>query len=221
MKQITISLAVIALFAMGCKKESDDPIVTPTLTKNYLPSTPGSWWAYVYYLHDGNGNTSVFARDTLRVTGELTQNGNTYAQYEGSLWFWTNTAPPSFGIRDSSYCLVNERGNMILPYLNFTDTFNRVEEQEPFVHYQTLDETLVEAQVPAGTFQTLDFKRIVEFPDTTSCNTTYGVQHQQFAENVGLVRTTYWYASTFGCGQYTERQLEAYHLEVPLTTQGQ
>jgi|GEM_PF-1898890 len=213
MKQLIISLSAVVLFAaVGCKKNCDD---TPEeqLGKTYLSTKEGSWWAYAIYNHDRFGEVTLWKRDTLRVLGDTVIDGNTFAYYEGSLLFPYNSIPGRFGLRDSAFNLIDNRSHLILPYLNFTDTFDLDTSSSALTRFKKLYQDLEPTQVPSGIYETIDYQWITQFQDSTRCGTYSGIFHQQFAENVGVIRATYWYSATFGCDSYTERVLESFHIE--------
>ena len=212
MKLLSPLLFIIILVSViGCKKDCPE---TPQqqLPKSYLSTTEGSWWAYAIYYYGHDGTASLLNRDTLRVLGDTTINEYTYTQYKGSLQGFYSGGDPRFRLRDSAFYLINDYSRIILPYLNFTDTFFWDEPVFPLTHYRMLVSSPEPVQTPAGTFETIDYQFITLFPDTTPCGTTYGIFHQQFAEHVGVVRATTWYTASYGCGPYTERVLESYHI---------
>lgn len=211
MKKLPLILAAMVLLAVSsCKK--DNPEEEPQ-TYQYLPAKAGSWWAYVLIQHDGQGGSSVMSRDTLHALGTTIIDGETFNTFMGSLLVPTSNSQPWY-VRDSSNYLINDHGFVILPYLNFTDTFNRVgPELNLRERYQKLYQDPGPLTINAGTFNTIDFRTEVVFEQTSPCGTDMGFSHQQFTDNVGMVRATYWYASTYGCNQYVERKLEAYHIE--------
>ena len=127
----------------------------------------------------------------------------------------THQTPQIGYVRDSSNYLINSNSVVLLPYLNFTDTLNRVGPEGGISRerYQKLYQDAEPLTINVGTFSTIDFRNEVVFENTSPCGTDMAFMHQQFADNVGMVRATYWYASSYGCNLYVERQLEAYHIE--------
>jgi len=177
----------------------------------YMPMTVGSWWAYSIHRRDPIAGDMLLGRDTLRVVGEFEQNGIIYAQLEGSMLLLQNSPQP-FGLRDSLGFLVNDNGRIVLPELNFTDTFNHFFYEGELVLFWQLFEDTEMTVVPAGSFQTIDFRGHQFREPIGHCVDTIGLMHSQFAHGIGLVRATYWYSSQGGCA-YQERELEAYHIE--------
>jgi hypothetical protein len=207
---ILLFLAVITLAA--CSTDDDVNCDGNPQAMNYLPSNDSSWWAYSRFMVDVNGNRQLIGRDTLWSIGEIESNGETYSQFIGSLEPYSGGVHTIFLMRDSSYHLVDGSGNIILPYLNFTDSFNHFYEGGELIWFSQLIADTVPTVVPAGTFTTVDFRASHFRQPTGNCPDSIGYRHNQFAENVGLVRSTYWYSSQGGCS-YIERALESYHIE--------
>ncbi len=211
MSKIKILLLFSILGMAACSNQDDENCTPNLITYNYLPANDSSWWAYAIYTVDTNGIRNLFARDTLRTLEETTLNGQTYMEYYGSLWLYTSPVS-TFLMRDSANHLVYGDGTIVLPYLNFTDSFNRTYENGALVSFSQLIADTEPTTVPAGTFTTVDFRGSRFRQPTPFCADSIGYHPNQFAENVGLVRATYWYFSTGGCS-YIERVLESYHIQ--------
>jgi hypothetical protein len=208
--RLPILLIAIVTLSTSC---SEDPLTTENDSSllAYMPLTEGSWWAYSVNKRDSISGDILLDRDTLRVTGVFEQGGNTYTQLEGSLLLSVNSIQ-SFGLRDSAGFLVDHNGRIVLPELNFTDTFNHFFWEGELVRFWQLFEDENPTVVPAGSFHTMDFRGHQFREPIGYCTDTIGVMHSQFAHGVGLVRATYWYSAQGGC-VYQERELEAYHIE--------
>lgn len=206
---IPLFLAVITLAA--CSTDDDMNCDGNPQAMSYLPSNDSSWWAYSVSRVDTSGNRLLIGRDTLRVIGEMESNGEVYTQYEGSLHVYSSNSP-TFLVRDSANHLVDGYGNVILPYLNFTDSFNFANYGNNITSFAKLVADVEPTVTPAGTFTTIDFRGTFFVHPTNFCPDSVAFMHSQFAENVGLVRSTYWYSSHGGC-VYFERLLESYHIE--------
>lgn len=99
-----------------------------------------------------------------------------------------------FELRDSAGFILNEMGMIILPMLNYSDTLNRLYENGNLTRFCLLTHDQVSTQVPAGAFQTVDFKGHIYRDPLPNCPGNIGCQHNRFAEGIGLVRATYWYS---------------------------
>jgi len=194
--------------------DCEEPIPNETLSAiEYMPMTAGSWWAYSIHKRDPFMGDLLLGRDTLRVVGEFEQNGTIYAQLEGSMLLFQNSVQ-SFGLRDSLGFLVNDNGRIVLPELNFTDTFNHFFYEGELVRFWQLFEDAEMTVVPAGSFQTIDF-RGHQFRELVGhCVDTIGLMHSQFAHGVGLVRATYWYSAQGGERSVVHDHEPADHQEV-------
>jgi hypothetical protein len=211
MSKINILLLITALGMAACSNQDEENCTPNPTTCNYLPTNDSSWWAYSVTNVFSNGDRILVGRDTLRSLGEMEVNGQTYIQYEGSLWFYSTTIS-TFLSRDSANYLVDDNGLIILPYLNYTDTFNHFYSNGNLVRFSKLITDTAPTAVPAGTFTTIDFRGVQFRQSNSYCTDSIGYYHHQFAENVGLVRSTYWFSSTGPC-RYFERVLESYHIE--------
>jgi hypothetical protein len=193
---------------------SDCEELTPDETLSaieYMPHSVGSWWAYSIHRRDPVFGDVFLGRDTLRVVGQFTENGNDHIQFEGSMLMY-NSGIQTFSVWDSAGFVVNDNGTIILPNMNFVDTFNHFYSNGELVRFWKLIADSVNTVVPAGSFQTVDFRGHQFREPIGNCVDTVGLMHSQFAHGVGLVRATYWYSAQGGC-VFQERELEAYHLE--------
>jgi hypothetical protein len=211
MNRVCILLFLAVMTLAACSTDDDANCDGNPQAMNYLPSNDSSWWAYSITRVDINGDRNLLGRDTLRVIGEIESDGEVYTQYVGSLLSYFNN-PPEFLVRDSAHHFVDGNGTIILPYLNFTDSFNLMNYGDGITSFAKLVADAQPTIIPAGTFTTIDFRGTFFVHPTNFCPDTVGFMHSQFAENVGLVRSTYWYTSQGGC-VYFERLLESYHIE--------
>jgi len=195
--------------------EFEEPIPNEALSSvDYMPMTAGSWWAYVNIWRVEGEPPSVVGRDTIRVIGDTVINGEVYAGFTGKLTYHESLG--FFAVRDSSFHLVRDNGYLLLPYHNFTDTFDYDENEQLQIYgFRKLFEDSVITEVPAGQFQTIDFRKQI-FRGTVGeqfcTDHPVGYWHFQFSEGIGLVRSTSWYTTSGPC--YTvSKELEAYHIE--------
>ncbi len=211
---VTVLLLSIALGASSCSDcEAPDPH-DHLSAMNYLPMTAGSWWAYVNARNSSGEAPVVLSRDTLWAVGDTVINGETYARFYGRLAGYSSVS--HFAIRDSSFHLIRENGHLILPYHNFTDTFNYSADQQlnTYVFSRMFHDT-VPTVVPAGMFQAVDFRMEIgrgSYVQQFCAQHPVGYSHSKWSEGVGMLLSTYWYSATGPC-VFFSRELEDYHIE--------
>lgn len=199
--QLFFMLALIALI-VSCTKENEP--VKP----DYYLLKPGNYWIYQtwYVMGDTTEQRQSFTdstyveKDTVigeytyyKIMGKFTYMDKYYAQY----------------VRDSSGCLVNDRGIVSFSYTNFFDTlYARTEYIICRITYK-MDEGDTTMTVPAGTFTGLyNHGRIYPLKPSYP----YGIRHQgDFrVDGVGLVRET---VVEYGSLSYLDKRLIRYHVE--------
>lgn len=83
--KLTTRLIMVSLIVsnFSCSTDSDElPANQSAIT--HMPLTPGNWWAYVLTKRNSAKGDVLIMRDTLRVIGQIEQNGQVYAQLSGS-----------------------------------------------------------------------------------------------------------------------------------------
>ena len=193
MKKLII-IAIASIFS-SCEETE---ILTPP-PSNCMSWTEGDWWVYESVSYDyNNGDTTVFSVDTTYALADTMINGQLYRALSRSLLPANNN--PMF-LRDSSGYVVDLSGAIIYSYMNFTDTI--AVDSVPMVGINWYSMMLQDAEpttVPAGIFatinhQTVAINTLMQYP----CGLTEMISDRQFAENVGMVRMSYHYASPGPC----------------------
>ncbi|MFT4524468.1 MAG: hypothetical protein ACI85F_000611 [Bacteroidia bacterium] len=152
------------------------------------------------------GDTNVYANpDTIRVLSDSATNGRTFYKLSGGPY---NFHYQHF-VHDSAGYVFTENNYLLYTYVNFTDTFW---EDSVTNRYRQLIEDLEPTSVPAGIFNTLNF-RTTQFADLApQCPNDTVYLDYQMSENIGVVRYTYHYSAVAGCSK-VERQLVDYYVQ--------
>lgn len=115
MKKI-LAFTILGLTVWSCKKENIAPleIGSPDPGSSAHVTTAGSYWVYDWYQVDSVGNETWLSqwKDTIRITGDTTINGNVFQVYKGK-HMGANT---EYYTRDSSGCILNTDGSIIYSY---------------------------------------------------------------------------------------------------------
>lgn len=147
-------LAILSIFAVSCKKTSDD--AAPVAKADYYQLKVGNYWIFQGYEFDSNGVASPTNRfDSAYIEKDTIIRGNTYYKY------WENEALimgeqfPKF-LRDSSGYLVNNFGRRLCSSGSFTDTlFVNTMFPQIFIGYVQMTGRDSLVSVPAGVFQSI------------------------------------------------------------------
>ena len=212
-----ILLFVVAMVAMACQKD-ELPVEPGNPTEpevNYYPLTIGSYWNYKHFEVDTNGiETELNFTDSVIITKDTIINGNTYKVFEGS-----NNPLTDWGIlnivRDSSNYIVDIDGVIIFSPDNYTDTlrqgvFYKLTNDTVYTYFSMMEDNGQVVNLPAGTFEVLNYKTTYIFPDKISFPQLYRRENDTFyAPNVGKVVSSYFYASQT---DVIEKRLTSYYI---------
>jgi hypothetical protein len=216
-RSIVLLAAASAITLIACKKEGpitevQSPAQSPQASMYNLPLTTGSYWIYQNEQLDSNGiliNTG--ACDSMFVEGDSTIGANVYKKIRTIRGFGNGYFPLTAMtlLRDSAGYHVNPQGEFI-EHDNFTDTINNynVQNTVDVWYFMEHEDSLV--TVPAGTFQTIDYKGhayalVPNYPWPSPRFT-----HRLFANNIGEVRQQLHY---FSSPDYIQRSLLRYHIQ--------
>ena len=193
-KLIVLGLATVLLSA--CQK-TPDPELTPESA--YTPMKIGNYWIYAHYQIDLNGNATPQSRtDSIIITADTMINGSMYYIFEGTNYpmnggQWQIIAM----LRDSSGYLVDVKGIIRFAQDNFTKVLASKTEMHNGDTLYTLTYKMEvmegEVTVPAGTFETLNYKGTVTMPQDIP-----GIQNPRYintlyAKGTGKILETYFF----------------------------
>ena len=193
-KLFVLGLAMALISA--CQK-TPDPELTPEST--YTPMKIGNYWIYAHYQIDLNGHALPQSRtDSFIITGDTLINGSMYYIFEGTNYplnggQWQIIAM----LRDSSGYLVDVNGIIRFAEDNFTEVLASKTEMHNGDTLYTLTYKMEvmagEVTVPAGTFETLNYKGTVTMPQDNP-----GIQNPRYintlyAKGTGKVLETYFF----------------------------
>lgn len=110
-----VSLFLLVVFFYSCKKE-DVPINKTLTIKELCRLEIGNWWIYGAALMDSTGEYCVgqvgTGIDTIKIIGDTIIRGETYFIRHGTIH--GGTVPIHDYLRDSSNCLVNSAGQILV-----------------------------------------------------------------------------------------------------------
>ncbi len=113
MKKI-LAFTILSLAILSCKKDKVEP--QPVNSSYTHVSTVGSYWVYDWYDVDSTGNETLWVtswKDTTRIVGDTTINGEVFQHYKGKQW----GTPQEYFLRDSSGYVVNPTGSIHYSYM--------------------------------------------------------------------------------------------------------
>ena len=202
----------IPLLLAACSKDLAIPepqIIYP----NYTPMTVGSYWVYDWYKVDASGNTiqQLSETDSVYIAGDTIIGTDTFAIQVGT-WFGGAFSPPFRNyLRNLNGDLVSPSGAIGFSATNYIDTFyiwNPGNGQT--MGYRKMIDIGEIVTVPVGTFRTLNAAYIVvNLVGTWPCIGIYDIHDNQYAENIGLVRTSFQFV---GSCEVFEGRLRTYYI---------
>jgi hypothetical protein len=186
MKNLVLLLAVLLLL-ISCENES----VTPNNPiANLMNLKVGNYWVYDWYEIDAtNGNaTNLNKRDSLIIVKDTIISGRTYFIKRGN--FFGNSQQIKTLLFDSINSIFSFPDKEIVLTLNRSLVIIRDfgSKANPIaIGYYSLDDKNVSIQVPAGNFQSINFRGRIE-PQYASY--PYGIRYNDnfYADNVGLIK---------------------------------
>ena len=213
LKTLLLPIAILIVLS-GCKDElPNNPAPPIPPAPNYYPFTVGNYWIYdVYHVVDSTGEEDQLSySDTISVIAEEEINGNSYFVIEQDSWLTQNNRKDTVYLRDSSSYIVNEEGVILFSYANFDNILSIVDyDPAPFVVEYSIQDSIENHAVPSGNFDCLNFKGRF-YSTIPNNNDPDRFLDNCYAEDVGLVFQTVFYASAFGF--HYERRLADFHLE--------
>ena len=193
------------MFFASCKKEEFIPeqILVPP---QYLSWTTGDWWAYEWATYNYNiGDTTVHSADTTFALADTVINGETFRTLSQGIYPW-NTG--NMYMRDSTGYVIDNNGNIIFSYVNFTDTFqNHLVPGGGWFTQMVVDS--LPTVVPAGSFNTINYRATNRY-FTVACGDSVYYSNRQFAENIGMVRMSFHYSAQGPCADNVKCLVDYY-----------
>lgn len=212
----TPAFLIILIFSIfTCKKDTpqNPSPPSPTTPISYLPFTVGNYWYYdLYKVTDTSGLEEQLSYvDSVKVISEEVINGNNYFVIAQDSWLSQDNRKDTLYYRDSSSYIVNVAGDILFSFVDFDNILYEADyTPAPWAVEYSVAESLENHTVPSGTFNCLNFKGRV-YSTTPGNNDPDRYIHNCYAENVGIVFQTIFFASQFGV--HYERRLSDYHLE--------
>jgi len=200
-----ICLAITACIATtACKKEKTftftpppppPPPPTTTYYDNYTALKPGNYWIYEHYkLDSANGEAHALGRyDSAYVEKDTMIGLHTYHIYKYQDAFSAETRTRL--LRDSLSYTVDINGRIIFSSEDFTNIFRSYQfgPNEATIYPINITERMGLKNeitvVAAGTFTTLSFLEVYQFPVGYAYGPIRQYEHR-YAKGVGLVRET-------------------------------
>lgn len=209
----TFLALVIVITFVSCSKDAAIPQNNSAAAiPNYIPMTVGSYWVYDWYVVDSLGNaTPQFITDSVYIEADTIIGADTFAIKVGT---WHGMSPFRAYLRNSNGDLMNTAGGISFSATNYIDTL--------YTWYPTSGGTIMGyckmidigemVTVPAGTFRTLNAAYVVvNLVGTWGCIGIYDIHDKQYAENVGMERTSFQYTPDAQCRVF-EGRLRTYHI---------
>ena len=173
----------------SCSK--DKPILEPrSVVPDYTPMSVGSYWVYDWYSVDTLGNEwPIGLTDSVYIAGDTIIGNDTFAIRVGT-WYFASQPFREYW-RDSAGYLVNPWGGISFSATNFTDTLY-MSNMGQVKKYRVMRDIGEVVTVPVGTFRTLNAAYVWEKLDGVwdNCVGPYDIHDFQYAENIGMVRTS-------------------------------
>ena len=205
---------LLLIIAIGCKKDEPIPIkgvlfdglFTGPKVTDYFPSAPGSYWVYQRYNVDTNGNTTAIgSTDTVTVLKDTVVAGEIFTIYDHSKYSSNDL------YRDSGDYIIDTNGTIHFSSTNYQDVLDQWVLGPLEMKYKMSDSALV-VSVPAGTFETFNFKGTFTREPAWQCGKTVCYFDNQYALGVGKIRWSGYYTSPGPCISHLEDWLIAYYI---------
>jgi hypothetical protein len=207
-KSFFVIIAAIGVFAISCKKNTEEP-AAPVTKADYFQLKVGNYWIYQDFRIDTSGVETLKPElDSAYIEKDTMINGYTYFKLHEKSY---GLAPMTIFLRDSSGYLVNSYGFIYASDFNFTDTLY-VNNTKPdwFMGYVTMvgKDSLV--TVPAGTFQSITTsQKVIPTPPNTA-NHPIRYSYEIFGKGVGKMKS---HAFLWSGGMSYEARLLRYKVQ--------
>lgn len=214
-KNILFGIALLPL-VFACEDKSNPSITEEILSVyDYFPVTKGSYWIYNIYEIDSMGiETMKSENDTLFALGDSLIEGTNYHTFYGNFEGVPNSKDYRF-FKDSSNCLVTQKGYLVFSLDNFSDTlYTFIPKWNTNMHMYLIMETVDEqVQLEAGGFNSiLNAKLHVDSKDQT--NWSFKDNDKLYAKGTGIILKQTYYVHAYETEKrYYEQRLISYYIE--------
>jgi len=206
-----ITIFIFSIFIISCKKKENEPVVVTsqdTLKASaYQPLAIGSYWIYQHFaVYSADSEVASTTFDSVWISRDTVIHNDTFAVFQTAVQV---VLYPHSILRDSSGFLVDQHGAIKFSLYNFTDTLDTFSESFLYLAYKMadFDSTI---QVPAGSYETYDYRGYIQswlYPGEVRSVFNF------YAKNVGVVKWSFFYSSSFENPVYNDYRLVRYHLE--------
>lgn len=210
MKKSSVIFGLILMsYLSSCRTDdgSVDPKITPLTNADYLPAKNANYWIYEIYKVDSSGTETLLGNDTMTVT-DTNLNGMDFKNYQYKQ-FPSQPSQLSQFMRDSSGFMTNQHGQIVFS----VDPLNTVLRTDSiggvFVFTFQMEKEANGFSVPAGNFDdVLNYKHTVEYDSRITPPPgmpAIRYYHNRYAKDVGLIFSSYAYASAIDLHRYEKR----------------
>lgn len=181
MKKI-IAFSALLIMLPSCKKDK----VASTSAYTYV-HTSGSYWVYDWYQVDAAGNETLIPawKDTIRIVGDTSINGNVYQVLRGR----DMGSPITYYTRDSSGYIVAAHGGISYSYISSPMLLNTVNDgyliQKSYIGEKQTLSTAFGNKTASTTY--LEISREDGSP-MTSCDDPSVRFYHHYVSGIGLVQ---------------------------------
>ena len=209
---IVLFITIIIFTLPSCNEKNEtDPEPQNSIVK-YFPLKVGNYWVYERSSCDSSwSDCNSISIDTNWITKDTLINNMMYYKIEGKNVVGHNN--PYF-LRDSSDYIISPSGHIFLSNKDFENKIHERYEIQPtnndtlfYIYYQFIDKPNI-ANVPAGTFDCIDFRGSL-FRKQDNFELEFN-NHHYFAKDVGPVYQNVLYANSLGG---LKRELISYHID--------
>lgn len=214
MRRLLITTCIfMSLFAIWSCEDSNETTIPSG--KDYFPLKVGNYWVYQTFRIDTLGNEFLESskNDTITIVNESIING--YKYYGIRDRHCLLNVNKIIYYRDSSDCIIDLNGKIILSTTNFTDTINIFTDQYFTNKYYTLSRKMEKTEEPI-TVPCETFYKVINAKQTLISNSKFRhvrnprYLNSYYAPGVGHIISTYCYLLT---PEIYEERLVSYHIE--------
>ncbi|MCW3086112.1 MAG: hypothetical protein JWP12_3478 [Bacteroidetes bacterium] len=218
----TFVCAITLLFTFNaCKRDKDEtpvPAATTATYDNYSNLKVGNYWIYQTYNLDTIGNVvGIGEIDSCYVEKDSIFNGHTFQKIVDVTFTGTSTPPASYFylLRDSLSYTVDALGKVVFSSTDFSSSFNHYFSMTvPLDTFAEIHSNMLPGMeskvVPAGFFNTLDFRTTYDMYPHYSYGTGIRYAYSWYAKNIGLVARRD--PAAYQITASNEKRLIRYHL---------